>query len=175
MRLRWKFRIHPRTRFTTYYPNPLWILPRQGHSIPLLSLCTPVASTLCPQCALRFKFCHETNCLTNRILTIATSHRRSKLDISCLLFSTHFFFPFASSCTKHDSRESNRLSKMIWIFIIQNWSLYPSIYFQQATLIWKQYFFSNNDFKWHTCLIYSLKRTKRTKSVAKCLIIFTCN
>lgn len=108
MRLRRKFRIHPRTRFTTYYPNPLWILLRQGHSIPLPSnFAPPVASTLCPQCALRFKFCHGTNCLTNRIFTIATSHRRSKLDISRVLFFSSIF-SFALSYAKQDSRESNR-------------------------------------------------------------------
>lgn len=90
MRLRWKFRIHPRTRFTTYYPNPLWIHPpARTFDFPLF-----VASTLCPQCALRFKFCHGTNCLTNRIFAIATNHRRSKLDISCVLFFIHFSFCF---------------------------------------------------------------------------------
>lgn len=55
----------------------------------------------CPQCALRFKFCHGTNCLTNRIF--ATSHRRSKLDISLSPA-----FSSASSCAARNSRESHQ-------------------------------------------------------------------
>lgn len=61
--------------FTTYYLNPLsFPLPASpsartfdsapSRRIPVVRGDVPPS---CPRCALRFKFCHGTNCLTNRI------------------------------------------------------------------------------------------------------------
>lgn len=76
MRLYSKFRIHPRTRFTTYYPNPFWAsLAARTFDSPFMppAAGAPVRNVLCD-----LNFVTGTNCLTNRIFTIATSHRRSK-------------------------------------------------------------------------------------------------